>query len=428
MVVGSYTLVDFSLDEIPPGLVDHREWTRENGRNNLLRVNGLGAPRGYDVSVVRRFGFPNVSYGEDYAMGLRVSREFEIGRIFDSVYLCRRWEGNTDSALPRETKNRYDHYKDWLRTVEIRARQQRNGQRTALMGDWAAAARVDGPPPAELAGPSSGCSQQQATAWPLLARGLAGLAQARTRTLRIGSARVAVRHIPHRLQSTTARVDAASIGARPCFLCLQNLPPEQRGVAIGEEWVALCNPFPILERHLTIVHREHVPQRLAGRIGALLASRRRFPRFFVIYNGPECGASAPDHLHFQAATARSSRSRRTRGTGKGRSSTHPSRPIVLRDDSREPARREARAPARWRSPSGRRARESRSSTWPPSRRTDASRSSCSSVASTGPGRSSAASCSLSPAADRSLRRAGRAARGGLRAPDRRARGRRSSTR
>jgi hypothetical protein len=128
MVVGAYTLVDFSLQEIPPGLVAHREWTRENGRNNLLRVPGLGAPRGYDVNVVRRFPFPNVSYGEDYAMGLRVSREFEIGRIFDSLYLCRRWDGNTDSALPRETKNRYDHYKDWLRGAEIRARQQRNGR------------------------------------------------------------------------------------------------------------------------------------------------------------------------------------------------------------------------------------------------------------------------------------------------------------
>jgi hypothetical protein len=128
MVVGAYTLVDFSLQPIPPGLVDHREWTRENGRNNLLRVNGLGAPRGYDVSVVRRFGFPNVSYGEDYAMGLRLSRELEIGRLFESVYLCRRWEGNSDSALPRETKNRYDHYKDWLRTLEIRARRRRNGR------------------------------------------------------------------------------------------------------------------------------------------------------------------------------------------------------------------------------------------------------------------------------------------------------------
>ena len=121
-------IVDFSLREIPPGIVDHREWTRENGRNNLLRVNGLGAPRGYDVGVVRRLGFPNVSYGEDYAMGLRVSRDFEIGRIFDSLYLCRRWEGNSDSALPRETRNRYDHYKDWLRTLEIRARQRQNGR------------------------------------------------------------------------------------------------------------------------------------------------------------------------------------------------------------------------------------------------------------------------------------------------------------
>ncbi len=129
MVVGAYTLVDFSLREVPPGLVDHREWARENGHNNLLRVNGLGAPRGYDVGVIRRFGFPNVSYGEDYAIGLRVSREFEIGRVFDSLYLCRRWEGNSDSALPRETKNRYDHYKDWLRTAEIRARQKQNGWR-----------------------------------------------------------------------------------------------------------------------------------------------------------------------------------------------------------------------------------------------------------------------------------------------------------
>jgi hypothetical protein len=128
MVVGSYRLVDFSLREIPPGLVAHREWTRENGHNNLLRVGGLGAPRGYDVAVLRRLGFPNVSYGEDYALGLRLSREFEIGRVFDPVYLCRRWEGNSDSALPRETKNRYDHYKDWLRTVEIRARQMQNGR------------------------------------------------------------------------------------------------------------------------------------------------------------------------------------------------------------------------------------------------------------------------------------------------------------
>jgi GT2 family glycosyltransferase len=125
MVIGSYTLVDFSLKEIPPGLIDHREWSRENGRNNALRVNGLGAPRAFDTSVLRRIGFPNVSYGEDYAVALRLSRHYEIARIYDSVYLCPRWEGNSDSALPLEVANRYDLYKDWLRTVEIQARMRR---------------------------------------------------------------------------------------------------------------------------------------------------------------------------------------------------------------------------------------------------------------------------------------------------------------
>jgi glycosyltransferase involved in cell wall biosynthesis len=130
MVVASYTMVDFSLQQIPPGVIDHREWTRENGRNNALRINGLGAPRAFNTSVLRRIGFPNVSYGEDYALALRISRDYEIGRIYDSVYLCRRWEGNTDSALPLETLNRYDAYKDWLRTMEIHARQNRgHGQR-----------------------------------------------------------------------------------------------------------------------------------------------------------------------------------------------------------------------------------------------------------------------------------------------------------
>jgi GT2 family glycosyltransferase len=128
MVVGSYTMVDFSLKEIPPGLIDHREWTPENGRNNALRINGLGAPRAFDASVLRKVGFANVSYGEDYAVALRISRDYEIGRIYDSVYLCRRWEGNTDSALPLETMNRYDAYKDWVRTIEIHARRRKNSE------------------------------------------------------------------------------------------------------------------------------------------------------------------------------------------------------------------------------------------------------------------------------------------------------------
>jgi hypothetical protein len=128
MVIGSYTIVDFDLNELPPGLIDHREWTRENGRNNALRINGLGAPRAFDVSVLRRIGLPNTSYGEDYAVALRVSREYEIGRIYDSLYFARRWSGNSDSALPLPTANRYDAYKDRLRTIEILARQRLNGR------------------------------------------------------------------------------------------------------------------------------------------------------------------------------------------------------------------------------------------------------------------------------------------------------------
>ncbi|MCE5263955.1 MAG: glycosyltransferase family 2 protein [Deltaproteobacteria bacterium] len=127
MAVGSYTVVDRELHEIPPGLVDHREWTEENGRNNALRINGLGAPRAFDTAILRGIGFPNVGYGEDYAVALRISREYRIGRIYDSLYLCRRWEGNTDARLTVEQANRHDAYKDRLRTIEIRARQKLNG-------------------------------------------------------------------------------------------------------------------------------------------------------------------------------------------------------------------------------------------------------------------------------------------------------------
>lgn len=126
MVIGSYTIVDFDLKEIPPGLIDHREWTRENGRNNALRINGMGAPRAFFVPVLRRVGLPNTSYGEDYAAALRISRSYEIGRIYESIYYARRWEGNSDAALPLATSNRYDAYKDELRAVELLARKRMN--------------------------------------------------------------------------------------------------------------------------------------------------------------------------------------------------------------------------------------------------------------------------------------------------------------
>ena len=123
MVIGSYELVDFEGNPLPPGLIDHKEWTDSNGANNALRINGLGAPRAFYTPVFRNAKLPNVSYGEDYAMGLRLSREFRIGRIYDSLYLCRRWEGNSDAALSVERVNANNAYKDFLRTTEIKARQ-----------------------------------------------------------------------------------------------------------------------------------------------------------------------------------------------------------------------------------------------------------------------------------------------------------------
>ncbi len=124
MVIGSYTLVDSRLEEIPPVLIDHREWTDENGHNNALRINGLGAPRAFHTRLMRKIGFLNVSYGEDYAAALRICREYRIGRIYESLYLCRRWSGNTDATLSVEEANRNDAFKDKIRTEEILARQK----------------------------------------------------------------------------------------------------------------------------------------------------------------------------------------------------------------------------------------------------------------------------------------------------------------
>ena len=123
-MVGSYEITDFDLNPLPPGLVDHREWTRENGHNNALRINGLGAPRGFFVPVLREIGFPVTAYGEDYAVALRISREYRIGRIYDSLYCCRRWGGNSDAALSVDKVNANNLYKDRLRTWEIQARRQ----------------------------------------------------------------------------------------------------------------------------------------------------------------------------------------------------------------------------------------------------------------------------------------------------------------
>ena len=122
MVVGTYLMTDFSLSPLPPGVIDHREWTDANGVNNALRINGLGAPRAFRTDILRKFGFPDTSYGEDYAVGLRIGREYKIGRIYDVLYLCRRWKGNSDAALDITKVNANNLYKDRLRTWEIEAR------------------------------------------------------------------------------------------------------------------------------------------------------------------------------------------------------------------------------------------------------------------------------------------------------------------
>lgn len=124
MLVGSYKMVNFKLEEIPPGLIDHKEWTPDNGRNNALRINGLGAPRAFYTPVIRKVKVPNVSYGEDYALGLNISRYYQIGRIYEPLYLCRRWEENSDASLDIQKLNGHNLYKDRIRTLEFWARQQ----------------------------------------------------------------------------------------------------------------------------------------------------------------------------------------------------------------------------------------------------------------------------------------------------------------
>lgn len=136
MVIGSYTLVNSEWETIPPGLISHSEWTDDNGPNNALRINGLGAPRAFFTPIARRFLFPNVSYGEDYAMAIRICRDYAIGRIFQPLYLCRRWEGNSDAALSQEKINANNMYKDCVRSFELMARMKQNYENSDNKNPW----------------------------------------------------------------------------------------------------------------------------------------------------------------------------------------------------------------------------------------------------------------------------------------------------
>jgi hypothetical protein len=144
--------------------------------------------------------------------------------------------------------------------------------------------------------------KRQSRAWPQLAKGVEGLAQAKTRPVRIDWYDICIRHIPHRMASTTAPVDRESVAKRPCFLCAENLPSEEEGLRFDENFTIYCNPFPIVDHHLTIAHREHGSQRIANQFGNMLDLASALAGYFVVYNGPECGASAPDHMHFQAGS------------------------------------------------------------------------------------------------------------------------------
>src|ERR1700724_887905 len=144
--------------------------------------------------------------------------------------------------------------------------------------------------------------KRQLRTWPQFAKGIEGLARAKTRPLRIDWFDIFIRHIPHRVGSTTASVDRESIAKHPCFLCAGNLPSEEEGLQFGKDFTIYCNPFPIVDHHLTIVHREHGLQHIANQFGNMLDLAATLPGYFVIYNGPESGASAPDHMHFQAGS------------------------------------------------------------------------------------------------------------------------------
>ena len=283
MVVGSYRMCDFQLNTLPPGLIDHREWTDENGRNNALRINGLGAPRAFYTPVLRRIQIPNTSYGEDYALGLMLSRRYRIGRIYDELYLCRRWEGNSDAALSQEKINRNNQYKDHLRTQEILARQQCH-----VVTD------VE----------SQRFFESELKTWPDAAARYQALAeQVQMRDLPLGGdIRLRVQFNPSRIVSTGASIDAATLERRPCFLCSENRPAQQHALRAVRGMSLLVNPFPILPRHFTLPSLRHEPQRLGEHFLTMQRLAWNMPSLMVFYNGPLCGASCPDHLHLQAGS------------------------------------------------------------------------------------------------------------------------------
>lgn len=283
MIIGSYRMCDFDLNTLPPGLIDHKEWTDENGCNNALRINGLGAPRAFFTPLVRQIQFPNTSYGEDYALGLAFSRRYRIGRIYEELYLCRRWGGNSDAALSVEKVNANNLYKDRLRTMELKARQHLLQGKADIMEDSSI----------------SRFFNRQLEVWTDARHRFRDLKHVETRQF---SDQLKLQWNPARIVSTSAKIDKKTLGERPCFLCDKNRPKEQMSKQIDEKFHLLVNPFPILPVHFTIPARKHQPQLIYKNYGEMHRFISLHSDLMVFYNGPKCGASAPDHLHFQAGT------------------------------------------------------------------------------------------------------------------------------
>ena len=284
MMIGSYRMCDFDLNTLPPGLIDHKEWTEDNGCNNALRINGLGAPRAFFTPLVRQIQFPNTSYGEDYALGLAFSRRYRIGRIYDELYLCRRWGGNSDAALSIDRVNANNLYKDRLRTMELKARRQMLQGKADIMEDSTI----------------SRFFNRQLEKWDDARHRFRDLKHVETKKL---SEEVRLQFNPARIVSTGAKIDKKTLGERPCFLCDKNRPKEQMSQQIDERFHLLVNPFPILPVHFTIPARKHQPQAIYKNYGEMHRFLSLHSELMVFYNGPKCGASAPDHLHFQAGTS-----------------------------------------------------------------------------------------------------------------------------
>lgn len=284
MIIGSYRMCDFDLNTLPPGLIDHKEWTEDNGCNNALRINGLGAPRAFFTPLVRQIQFPNTSYGEDYALGLAFSRRYRIGRIYDELYLCRRWGGNSDAALSVERVNANNLYKDRLRTMELKARQQMLQGKADIMEDSSI----------------SRFFNRQLEMWEDARHRFRDLKHVEVRQL---SDQLKVQFNPARIVSTGAKIDKHTLGERPCFLCERNRPKEQMTKLIDDHFQLLVNPFPILPVHFTIPATKHQPQSIYRHYGEMHRLLSLHSELMVFYNGPKCGASAPDHLHFQAGTS-----------------------------------------------------------------------------------------------------------------------------